>query len=497
MSNEIILEARNLKKTFGPTLALDNVSFTLRRGDVRGLIGENGSGKSTLTSILCGVLKADSGQISYKGKTFNPHSIVDAQNHGITMILQEAGTIADISVAQNIFLGSERDFCKLGFMNQEAMFKAADDLLDELGLTHIRGRDNISIHSFEERKLVEIVRAIRKKPEILVVDETTTALSHDGRNLLYQLIEDMSNQDKSVIFISHDLDEVLDKCTVLSVLRDGQEVGELGKHEMVPSVVRNMMVGREISDKYYREDYDRSCQEEVALSFEQVSMGRIKDFNLEVHKGEIVGIGGLSGDGMHEIGKLAFGIQTSESGKVTCGGREIQSPKEAIELGLGYISKDRDREALILNGSIQDNIVMPSLSSIVKGTFVNPLKEKKMASEMIEQLSIKCRNQNQDVRELSGGNKQKVSFGKWIAKGSDVIVMDCPTRGVDIGVKQAMYELITEMKKEGKAILFISEELTELIGMCDRIQIMKDFKVSKEFQRHPELRDRDIIEYMI
>lgn len=495
---EVILEAQHIRKTFGPTIALDNVNFVLRKGDIRGLIGENGSGKSTLTSILCGAQKADEGEVFYHGKEYHPASVVDAQKQGVTMIFQEAGTISNLSVAQNLFIGSERNFAKFGFVNHEMMVKEADKQFQELGLTDIHARDNINNYTFEQRKLIEIVRALREKPEVLVVDETTTALSHDGRQLLYRLIREMSEEGKAVIFISHDLDEVLEMCNVVSVLRDGKQIGELEKEEMEPGIVRKMMVGREISDKYYREDFDPSCSKEVALSFEHASCGKIKDFNLEVHKGEIVGIGGLSGDGMHDIGRMAFGLEKLDSGKVVLHGTQaIVSPKQAIELGVGYVSKDRDKAALVLTGSVQENIVMPSLRSLSKKSFINPKVEKTMANDAIQSLSIKCRNRNQQVKELSGGNKQKVSFGKWIAKGSDVIIMDCPTRGVDIGVKQAMYELIEEMKKEGKAILFISEELTELIGMCDRIQIVKNYKVSKEFIRHPELRDSDIIEYMI
>lgn len=498
MSKEVILEAKHIRKTFGPTIALDDVNFKLRKGDIRGLIGENGSGKSTLTSILCGAQKADVGELFYHGKKYQPSSVVDAQKQGVTMIFQEAGTISNLSVAQNLFIGSERFFSKFGFVNHQSMVREADRLFKELGLADIHAKDNINKYSFEQRKLIEIVRALRDKPEVLVVDETTTALSHDGRQLLYRLIREMSEEGKAVIFISHDLDEVLEMCNVVSVLRDGKEIGELEKTEMEPGIVRKMMVGREISDKYYREDYDPSCSDEVALSFVNASYGKIKDFNLEVHKGEIVGIGGLSGDGMHDIGRMGFGLEKLDSGKVLLHNEhEVVSPQQAIGLGLGYVSKDRDKAALVLTGSVQENIVMPSLRSISNKTFVSPKIEKTMALGAIESLAIKCRNRNQQVKELSGGNKQKVSFGKWIAKGSDVIIMDCPTRGVDIGVKQAMYELIGDMKKEGKAILFISEELTELIGMCDRIQIIKNHKVSKEFHRHPDLRDSDIIEYMI
>ena len=497
MNEEVILEAKQICKSFGSTVALDHVNFRLCRGDIRGLIGENGSGKSTLTSILSGAQKPDSGEMFYHGQPYAPHSMIEAQKDGVSMILQETGTISGLSVAQNIFIGAERDFARMGLVNSRAMVQAADNLFAEFGLPDFHGRDNVNQYSFEQRKLLEVVRALKHHPEVLVVDETTTALSHDGRQLLYKLVRKMAAEGRGVIFISHDLDEVLELCTVLSVLRDGQEVGELRKEEMDPHTVRKMMVGREISDRYYREDYDSSCRKEVALSFRHACAGNIQDFNLEVNKGEIVGIGGLSGDGMHDVGRMAFGLTKLDSGIVEHDGKPVISPKDAIRRGIGYISKDRDRTALILSGSIQDNLVMPSLESLTHSTLIRPSDEKKLAQGAIKSLTIKCRSRKQLVRELSGGNKQKVSFGKWIAKGSDVIIMNCPTRGVDIGVKQAMYALIAKMKKEGKAILFISEELSELIGMCDRIEIMKNFKISKEFMRSPDLRDSDMIEYMI
>ena len=258
-----------------------------------------------------------------------------------------------------------------------------------------------------------------------------------------------------------------------------------------------MMVGREIGDAYYREDYDTSHLPEVSLKLDHISVGPIKDFSLELHKGEIIGFGGLSGCGMHEIGRAAFGLEKLAAGHVTCGGKQIKSCLDAIENGIGYISKNRDTEALILEGSIAENIVLPSINALSKGTFVSPKAEKKLADDEIENFRIKCYSGKQWVNTLSGGNKQKVSFSKWTAKKSDVLIMDCPTRGVDIGVKQFMYHVIAEMKKQGKSIILISEELGELIGMADKILIMKDFEVTKEFMRSPELSETDIIEYMI
>jgi ribose transport system ATP-binding protein len=501
MASDPIIEIRNIHKTFGPTIALGSIDLSIRRGEVRGLIGENGSGKSTVMSIAAGMQSATSGEMFYKGKPWNPSSMLEAQKSGISMILQESNTIPHVSVAQNIFAGRENEFARGGMILMKKMYKAADQLLSDFGITHMKGADPIDVHNFEDRKLIEIVRCVSDYTEVLIVDETTTALSHEGRDILYKLIRRLAGEGKAVVFISHDMDEILTRCDVLTVLRDGDIIGHLTKEDMTKpnavSVIRNMMVGREIGEKYYREDYVATHSEEVALALDHISFGLIRDFHLTLYAGEIVGLGGLSGCGMHEIGRAAYGLEELETGAVLRNGKEIRSCLQAIESGIGYISKNRDTEALITEASIQENITLPSLSALEKRMFINPADERKMSDEQIASLRIKCGDGEQSVKTLSGGNKQKVSFAKWTAKGSDVIVMDCPTRGVDIGVKQAMYALIEQMKRDGKAILMISEELPELIGMSDRIVIMKDFVVTKEFVRSQGLRETDIIEYMI
>lgn len=488
-------------KNFGPTRALRDVDVCFYRGEIRGLVGENGSGKSTITSIASGMQKATSGEMFYKGQPWNPDSMVDAQRHGISMVLQEANTIPDCTVAENLFAGRFDEFSKFGILNVAKMNQEAQKMLDHFGISHIKATDSINKYGFEDRKLVEIVRCVSDDTEVFVVDETTTALSLEGRQLLYKLIHKLKDENKSVIFISHDMDEILEQCTDLTVLRDGEIKGHLNRQEMdAPDAVKRirfLMVGREIGEAYYREDYDVSHQPEVALEFENVSFGPIKNFSLKLHKGEIVGFGGLSGCGMHEIGRAAFGLEKLASGKVVRGGKEVKTCLEAINSGIGYISKNRDTEALILEGAIGDNIILPSIPAMSHGTFINPADEKKLADQEIENFRTKCNSRKQWVNTLSGGNKQKVSFSKWTAKNSDVIIMDCPTRGVDIGVKQFMYKVIADMKKEGKAIILISEEMAELIGMADKLIIMKDFEVTKEFMRSPNLKETDIIEYMI
>lgn len=502
MGQEIIFEAKHMHKEFGPTIALRDVDFQIRRGEIRGLVGENGSGKSTIMSIISGMQAATSGEMQFMGQPWNPKSMVEAQNGGISMILQEANTIPHVSVAQNLFAGREKEFVVGGIISMKKMYKAADKLLDKFQIHAIRGKDKIDSLTFEDCKLIEIIRCVTEDTQILVVDETTTALSHDGRDILYKLIHKMTEEEnKAVVFISHDMDEILEQCDVLTVLRDGDIIGHISKEEITTTdtvkKIRYMMVGREIGEKFHREDYIPSAGEEVALEIKNISFGPIKDFSLQLHKGEIIGIGGLSGCGMHEIGRAAYGLEKVRVGSILRNGKEIKSCLEAIENGIGYISKNRDTEALILEASIQENIVLPSLSALSNKSHIKSLDEKEMAQKQIDAFRIKCNSGKQWVNALSGGNKQKVSFAKWMAKGSEVIVMDCPTRGVDIGVKQAMYTLIESMKKEGKAILMISEELSELIGMADKIIIMKDFKVTKEFQRSATLKQTDIIEYMI
>lgn len=514
---QVILQIKGMTKTFGPVTALKDVDLTLYRGDVLGLIGENGSGKSTITSIAAGMQKATKVEsMQYKGKDWSPYSMLDAlsgcgEGNGIGMIVQESGTIAGISVAENIFLGELNQFrmwrlkngMTFGPINRKKMLKAAKDALESIGITDINPAAPMASLDFQARKLVEITKVILKDPDVIVIDETSTALAHDGRQILYNIINNFRGTEKAVIFISHDLDEIMEVCDTLTVLRDGNIIRTFERSEYNPDEIRKAMIGRDLQGDYYRSDFDPSCSDEVVLDCENVVFGdRLKGISLKLHKGEILGIGGLAHCGMHTLGKVLFGALNPQSGAVTVinGSNKTVVKNEAVAMkhAMGYVSKDRDTESLNLPASIKDNIAIAGMDKYAIGKFlIWEGFEKKYVDKQIEALSIKCSDRNQLVQQLSGGNKQKVVFGKWIGRGSEILILDCPTRGVDIGVKQAMYYLMVQLKQQGKAILLISEEMPELMGMSDRILIMKDGEIKKEFLRSKDLSDADIICYMI
>lgn len=496
-----ILEMKHIRKTFASTVALGDVDLNVYPGEIRGLIGENGSGKSTISSIAAGMQKADSGEMRYHGEGWHPSSMIDALSKGIGMIVQESGTIQGVSVAENLFLGETKQFPgKLGTIDRKAMNAKADEALQAIGVKNVSGATPMGALDFQTRKLVEIAKVVMKDPEILVVDETTTALSQEGRSILYSLMKKLRDEGKAVLFISHDLDEIMEVCDTLTVLRDGAIIRHFTKDEFDAAAIRTSMIGRELQGDYYRSDFTPSHLEEIAVKAEHINLGEaLQDVSITVHKGEIVGIGGLSHCGMHQLGKILFGAIKPDSGEVVTGdGVKITSETVAMKEAFGYVSKDRDVESLSLSASIRDNIAIAGMEQYAVNNFLMlNSREKVYVDKQISDLSIKCADRDQQVSQLSGGNKQKVVFGKWIGRGSEVLILDCPTRGVDIGVKRAMYQLMTELKNEGKSIVMISEEMPELMGMSDRLIIMKDGRITHEFARSASLSDAEIIQYMI
>lgn len=505
--NEIIMEVRDICKTFGPTVALQRVNITVRRGEIRGLIGENGSGKSTVTSIYAGMQEADSGEMFFCGNVWHPLSMVHAINHGVGMIVQETGTIPDIAVYENMFLGESNAFRAFphGPIRGSEMRRAAQAALDEIGAEHISASALTGELDMQDRKLVEIAKVWMKRPELIVVDETTTALSQRGREIIYNLMRRMRDSGRAVIFISHDLEEIMERCNALTVLRDGRIIRTFSRDEFDADLIRCSMIGRELKGSYYRDDDSSSHEDAAAITAENISYSdRIFDLSLTAYRGEILGIGGLSHCGMHTLGKLLYGALHPDSGHITVydrngkNGEQIRNERHAMQRGMGYVAKDRDTESLNTVTTIRDNVAIAGLDLIAINNFlILSTRERAYVEKNIRALSTKCQSIDQPVSELSGGNKQKVVFAKWIGRGSEILILDCPTRGVDIGVKQAMYHLMYRMKCEGKTIIMISEEMTELMGMCDRLLIMKDGRIKKEFLRDDGYDDNEIIKYMI
>lgn len=493
------LEIKSLNKSFGVTRAVKDVSFNIHGGEVHALIGENGSGKSTLVSMLTGIYSKDSGQFILDGVEINPHNQVEANRHGVSIIVQELGTLSGLTVAENIFLGHEDQFVKYGVKNTNKMNAEATRLLKDYGFNHIHAAAAIDRYNFENRKLVEIVKATYFNPKIVVVDETTTALSQNGRDELFKHMDRIREEGNTVIFISHDLQEVIDHSDRISILRDGVYITTVNSSDVEEEDLKQLMVGREMSGHYYREDYGEAVSDEVVLSVKNVSVpDELSDVSFDLHKGEILGFGGLSGSGMHEIGKAVFGASYYRSGKVTLGdGREINDIPTAIKNSIAYTSKDRDSESIVLNQSIMENVCLPSLDDIQAKGVLTGRKMLRFAQPLTDLISVKMANINQFVTELSGGNKQKVVLARWIGKDSDILVLDSPTRGIDIGVKQDIYNLMDDMRQKGKSIILISEELMELIGMCDRILIMKDGKINGEEMRSPDLNENHLISMMV
>ena len=500
MADKLLLHADKIDKKFGPTHAVKEVSLDFYAGEIHALIGENGSGKSTFTNMLTGILPIGSGTFTLDGEQIAPKNQVDGNHHGVAVIVQELGTLNGLTVAENLFLGDEGRFMKYGIKNTAAMNKKAQELLDGFGLSSIKATAPIENYNFEERKIIEILKSTWFDPKILVVDETTTALSQDGREKLFEVMLDVRAKGHCVIFISHDMGEVLRMSDRISILRDGDYITTINAKDVDEDKLKTLMVGREMDDHYYRTDYPDYTiepQGEIAIMMQNVSVpGSLDDVSLELHKGEILGIGGLSECGMHEVGKAMFGASYDREGTVMLGdGTPIDDINAAINHSIAYASKDRDNESLLINDTIQDNITLPSMRDM--GLILKQKNLKAFAKKYADIMSTKMVGVDQYVSALSGGNKQKVVLARWLGKQSNILLLDSPTRGIDIGVKADIYALLEEMRNQGKAILIISEEIMELIGMCDRILVMKDGKINGQLFRSPELTEQDIIAKMI
>ncbi len=500
---EIVLKAEHMFKEFGATKAVTDVTLEVRAGSVLGLVGENGSGKSTMSSMIAGVYPPTKGTMTYLGKEYHPKSVLEARKAGIQYLTQEQGTIDGMTVAENMFLGEEDRFSKVGNVSMRKLNQFARKILDENGLNYVDPKKPIEAYSFEDRKMIETARSLSQQPRILIIDETTTALSQKGRERIYEIIDEQKAKGTAIIIISHDLDEVQRLCDRVLIMRDGAYIDTLSGEDINPHTMRQKMIGRELGGTYYRADTVCSYQDEVVLAVEDLSVdGIFEHISFDLHKGEILGIGGLSECGMHELLKTVFGAIKPSSGSVTLnegvkGKTKLKNTSISVRNKVAYIPKDRDKESLFQATSIKENIVASCLDKLKKGIFISPRSEKKMSQQEASRMEVKMQNVGQMVKDLSGGNKQKVVIAKWLANDSKVFIMDCPTRGIDVGVKAKIYKLMNDLKQEGIGILMVSEEMMELIGMADRIITMKDGRQNHEFTRSADLSEADIIAAII
>lgn len=483
-----ILEMNGITKKFGGVKALDDVNFKVKRGEIHGLMGENGAGKSTLMNVLSGVFPHGeyTGDIVYEGDISKFKGLNESEDKGIVIIHQELALIQFLSVTENIFLGNEQ--ATSGVIDWDLSYKKAKELLERVG-SDIDPNLQISQISVAEQQLVEIAKAISKKVKLLILDEPTAALNDDDSENLLNLIKEFKNQGITSVIISHKLNEIMDVADRVTVIRDGQTVGTMEKEEMSEERIIKRMVGRELTNRY--PDRTPNIGEKVFEVKNWTShhpiykeQKTVDDVNFNIRKGEIIGVAGLMGAGRTELAMSIFGKSYGHdiSGQLYKNGKEIKvdSVPEAIDNGLAYLTEDRKNNGLNLIQSIRENISIASLDKISNKEVINTGKETDVVEEYMDLLNIKATGMSQTVNLLSGGNQQKVAIGKWLLSDADVLILDEPTRGVDVGAKYEIYKVINDMADQGKSVCIISSELPEILGMCDRIYTMSEGKFTGE-----------------
>ena len=472
MSNPVILEMKGIVKSFGPVKALKGVDFDLRAGEVHALMGENGAGKSTLMKVLTGIYGANEGTIHYNGKQVEYSKPKEAMDDGIVIVHQELNMMNHLTVAQNIFIGREEINQGL-FINDNAGNKKAKELFKLLKLD-INPQEKVGNLTVGKQQMVEIAKALSMDAKIIVFDEPTAALTESEINELFAIIDDLRAKGVGIIYISHRMDEIARITDRVTVMRDGEYVGTVNTKETTKDEIIAMMVGRTI----YEDPKAVSSVPEgapVVLEVEHLNSGsHVKDVSFVLHKGEILGFSGLMGAGRTEVARLLFGADKKDSGTIKINGKEvdIKNPQDAIREGIGYLSEDRKRYGCIVDMTIANNTVMTNLDKYIKGGFIDDGEIIKVSDEFVKQLRTKTPSSKQLVRNLSGGNQQKVVIAKWLEQNSDILIFDEPTRGIDVGAKSEIYSLMNELVAQGKSIIMISSELTEILRMSDRIVVM-------------------------
>lgn len=474
---EVILKMEDITKSFLGVRALKSARLELRKGEVVALMGENGAGKSTLMKILTGIYRKDSGKIVFMGKEVEFKGPAESEEAGIAIVHQELNMMSDLSVAQNLFIGKE--IMKACFVDDKMMIKKAGELFSILNID-IDPSEKIGNLTVGKQQMVEIAKAISTNAKVIIFDEPTAALTDSEIVELFKVINDLKAKGTAIVYISHRMDEINIISDRVTIMRDGEYVGDLVTKECDKNDIIKMMVGRTIfSDPKSESTVPKDA--EVVLKCENLCRGRaVKNVSFELRKGEILGFSGLMGAGRTEVARLIFGADKLDSGKIIIKGKEvkIKSPKDAVRAGIGYLSEDRKRYGLIVDKSVEENTVIATLEKFTKGFFIDKAKTKDISKKYVEELRTKTPNVNQLVKKLSGGNQQKVVIAKWLVNDCDILIFDEPTRGIDVGAKSEIYNLMEELAKAGKSIIMISSELPEVLRMSDRVVVMCEGRVT-------------------
>ena len=469
-----ILEMRNVSKTFPGVKALDQINLRVKRGSVHALMGENGAGKSTLMKILYGIYIPDEGgELILDDKPFKPGRPIDAIRRGLTMVPQEISPAANLTIADNFYLGREITKGKF-FLNQKVMNEQASAILKELGVP-MDVTEKMSDVSVAKAQLVAIATAVSNDAKVIIMDEPTTALTENEVEQLYRIIETVKARGIAIIFISHKLDEVFRVSDEITVIRDGQYVDTKPTKEVTKEQLISMMVGRDMSEMFQRERFELS--DEIVLEIKHFTReGKYQDINFAVRKGEIFGIAGLVGAGRSEIVEGLFGYKPADSGEIYIKGEKviINNPLDAMKHKIGFVTEDRKLTGLFLNLSITDNMIMPEMSPYLENFLVSVVRAQKTANEQKTKLKIKAPNVEVITNNLSGGNQQKVLLARWLLLEPEILILDEPTKGIDVGAKAELYKLMVELSKQGKTIIMITSDMLELLSMSDRVMVMHE-----------------------
>jgi ABC-type sugar transport system ATPase subunit len=472
MPEKQLLSIEGLSKRYPGVLALDDVSITLNRGEVHGLVGANGAGKSTLIKVLAGAVQPDKGSIYLNGERVIPLSPKKSQDIGIQVIHQELNLVPKMSVMENIFLGYEITSNKI-ILNDREMRAASTQILDTLGVK-IPPDIPLGALSVSFQQMVAVAAALRRNAIILILDETTAAITGEEMDHLFGRVKNLRDKGLGIIFVSHQIDEIFQICDRVSILRDGKYIATKDVKNTSKAEIISLMVGTKISDEFPKGVIKKG---DVVLSIEKLSQkNTFTDVSFDIKKGEVVGFFGLVGAGRTELFKTIFGITRPTSGSIILNGvkKNIKKPSEAVRLGLGFLPEDRKREGLLLKMSVLHNITLPSLHKLLQFGMIQSDKEKNLAKEQVKNLNIITPTLGQKVMFLSGGNQQKVILAKWLAIKPTLLILDQPTRGIDVGAKREIYKIVHSLAEEGHAIILISDELQEVLGLSDKIVVMRE-----------------------